>query len=448
MTPLALPHHRAHFFRRSGRGWIHLVALALVASLVGVAAVTAEAAEPTLLQVGPTRPYTTIAAAAAAAPDNSIVEIDAGTYTGDVAEWRQDNITIRGVGGPVILEAAGAYVDGMGIWKLHGGRFRVEGITFRDADVPDNNGAGIRLVDGDLTVVNCRFLHNEDGILTGNFATTRLTIENSEFGDSIGGNGFAHLIYVGRIGYFKVTGSYFHNARQGHLLKTRAQVSIITANRLIDGSDPASSLASYELDIPDGGQAVVVGNIIHQSAYSLNTWVVAYGEENTGIWPVNRLYFAYNTVVNDRSTTSPFMMTRPGLGENVLLYNNLLASNLHLDAVQPNIASQGGNHVFEAGDLNADYSPTAATEAALAGTVTNNLDSLLAPALADQGISLVPTLQPNATSGTTARAATTVPGALQASPATPPANDLAALLARVMEMIRRVIAQILAIFGR
>jgi hypothetical protein len=422
--------------------------LALVASLVGVTAVAAEAAEPTLLQVGPTRPYTTIAAAAAAAPDNSVVEIDAGTYTGDVAEWRQDNMTIRGVGGPVILEAGGAYVDGMGIWKFHGGRFRVEGITFRDANVPDNNGAGIRLVDGDLTVVNCRFLHNEDGILTGNFATTRLTIENSEFGDSIGGNGFAHLIYVGRIGYFKVTGSYFHNARQGHLLKTRAEVSIITANRLIDGDDPASSLASYELDIPDAGQAVVIGNIIHQSAYSPNPWVVAYGEESTSVWPVNRLYFAYNTVVNDRSSTSPFLMTRPGLGENVLLFNNLLASNLNLDAVQPNVASQGGNHVFEAGDLNADYSPTPAVEGALAGSVTSNLDTLLAPGLADLGLTLVPTLQPDATTGTAVRAATTVPGARQSTPVTPPGNDLAAILSRIIEAIRRVIDQILAILGR
>ena len=43
------------------------------------------------------------------------------------------------------------------------------------------NGAGIRFERGRLTLRRCRFTDDENGVLTGNFADSELTIADSEF---------------------------------------------------------------------------------------------------------------------------------------------------------------------------------------------------------------------------------------------------------------------------
>ena len=148
-----------------------------------------------ILKVGKNKEFSTISAAALAATDSCIVEIDAGTYAGDVARWTQDNLIIRSVGGEVVLDADGKSFGSMGIWVVDGGTICIEGITFKNAKVPDLNGAGIRLAKGFVTVKNCRFLNNENGILTSNDGVSTLTIQNSEFGYGGAGDGYSHNIY-------------------------------------------------------------------------------------------------------------------------------------------------------------------------------------------------------------------------------------------------------------
>lgn len=55
--------------------------------------------KPGLLRVGPGEAYPVPSAAAKAARDGDVVEIRAGTYSGDVAVWLASNLVIRGVGG-------------------------------------------------------------------------------------------------------------------------------------------------------------------------------------------------------------------------------------------------------------------------------------------------------------------------------------------------------------
>ena len=216
-----------------------------------------------VIKVGKDKEYQTIAEAAAAAKDSVMIEIDADTYSGDVARWQQNEIYIRAIGGEVVLDTNGKSYGGKGIWEIDGGRVKVEGITFKNAKVPDQNGAGIKLTKGDLIIDKCKFLHNEMGILTGNTGGT-LFIMNSEFGYGGYGDGYSHNLYVGYIDKFIVTGSYFHHARQGHLLKSRAKMSIVKYCRITDENDELSQ-SSYELDFPSGGINIVVGNIIQQS---------------------------------------------------------------------------------------------------------------------------------------------------------------------------------------
>ena len=259
----------------------------------------------TTLQVGPQRTIKTIASAAHLAGANTLIEVDAGDYVGDVAVWTQPNLTLRAVGGRVRLRANGMAAENKGIWVVRSAKFTVEGFDFEGAQVAGRNGAGIRFESGWLVVRNCSFTHNEMGLLTNNDPNAVLEVENSEFAYNMRPDGHNHNLYIGQIARATVTGSYLHHARTGHLLKSRAAVSHILYNRLTDDGGSAS----YELEFPNGGVAVVVGNIVQQGPLTENQVLISFGAEGY-TWPVNQLNLAYNTLVDDlpsggASKTSP-----------------------------------------------------------------------------------------------------------------------------------------------
>ena len=283
------------------------------------------AAAPRTIKVGPSQAIRSLSVAAATARDGDTSEVDAGDYLGDVAVWKQNNLTIRGIGGRARLIAAGASVEGKGIWVVRGGKITVENIEFTGARVADKNGAGIRFEKGHLVIRNCRFLDNETGILTG-AGDAELDIENSEFGHNGAGDGYSHNIYVGALKRLRVTGSYFHHARIGHLLKSRAAENHILYNRL---TDETGGRASYELDLPNGGIAYVIGNIIEQSATTENSSIISFGVEGYK-WPSNELYLINNTLINNRPQGGIFLFAKAGA--NVLRgYNNLLLGKAPLN---------------------------------------------------------------------------------------------------------------------
>lgn len=283
-----------------------------------------------VIRVGAERPVKTIAEAARIAKNGDTVEVDAGDYIGDVAVWSQSNLALRAIGGRARLIANGEAVEGKGIWVIRGNEVSVEGFEFSGATVPDHNGAGIRFEKGSLTIRDCAFLDNENGILTSNNPELVLTIENSEFALNGYGDGYTHNLYVGAIASLSVTGSYFHHARVGHLLKSRAAVNHIYYNRL---TDEAGGKASYELEFPSGGVAYVIGNIIQQSVGTENPHMVSFGAENYK-WPRNELYLVNNTLVDNSPQGGVFLHIKPG-DVKVKVVNNLLAGRGKLDTAGP-----------------------------------------------------------------------------------------------------------------
>jgi hypothetical protein len=304
----------------------------LTLALLAWHAPTTTAAEPSsehpprTIQVGTEYPVKTIAAAARLARDGDTVEIAAGDYIGDTAVWTQNDLQIRGVYGRPRLIADGKAVEGKAIWVIRGGDIVVENIHFTGARVPDRNGAGIRLERGKLTVRGCVFTDNENGMLVGNEPSTILQIEDSEFGDNGAGDGQSHNLYVGTIQRFLVQGSYFHHARVGHLLKTRARENFIYYNRL---TDEPGGRASYELEFPVGGLAFVIGNLIQQGEKTENPTIISFGAEGYK-WPRNDLYLSHNTIVNDRVGGGAFILARPGSAY-VKAINNILVGKGDLD---------------------------------------------------------------------------------------------------------------------
>lgn len=306
---------------RAWRGQCALAAFVLAQGSSNPA--TAQA--PAVIRVGPAGQVATIAEAATLAGDGDTVEVQAGDYVGDVAVWEQRRLTIRAVGGRARVIADGKAAEGKGIWVIRNGEFVVEGFDFAGARVEGGNGAGIRFERGRLTVRDSKFIDNQMGILTNNDAVSELVVERCEFAGPRDGTHWYHNLYVGLIDKVTVTGSWSHHARGGHLLKSRARESHVLYNRLTD----EGGTASYELELPNGGEARVVGNLIEQGATTQNRTIVSFGAEGYR-WPVNELSMAHNTVVNRAHGAATMVRVAPGPASTMIL-NNLWVGGGALD---------------------------------------------------------------------------------------------------------------------
>ena len=269
-----------------------------------------------IIRVGPSGDAVTIADAAKLAQDGDIVEITAGNYYGDVATWKQKKLTIRGVGGHARLYADGKNVEGKAIWVIRNGDFTIENIDFIGAKVDDQNGAGIRFENGNLLVRHCLFFRNEAGVLTGNEPNITVTIENSEFAYNGHPSGLSHGIYAGSINTLKMTGNYLHHANTGHLIKSRARNNFILYNRITD----ESGWASYEVNLPNGGNALIMGNIIQQGRETENSTLISYGEEGYTD-KKNTLKLIHNTMINDHPFGGTFLKIAAGTVETISTNN-------------------------------------------------------------------------------------------------------------------------------
>lgn len=266
------------------------------AALLSACLTMSTGAQAAVWMVGPAEAITDIAEAARRAADGDVVQIRSGDYRGQVAVWTQKALTIQGLGERPVIHAEGKDAEGKAIWVIRDGDFRIENIEFRGARVPDGNGAGIRFEKGRLDIRRCAFIDNQTGVLTANFEDAELSIADSLFAQAPAqSDPLPHLLYAGRIAKLDVSGSRFHNGHIGHLIKSRARQTVLRYNLIHDGPEGS---ASYEVDLPNGGNALLVGNIIGQNRDTDNPVVIAYGAEG-GVWPENRLTLAHNTLYSD-----------------------------------------------------------------------------------------------------------------------------------------------------
>ncbi len=249
-------------------------------------------------RVGPSSPYKKPSDLARLAKNASLIEIEAGDYRGDVAVWRQHNLTFRGINGRAHLMAKGQAAEGKATWVIKGNNTVIENIEFSGSKVPSRNGAGIRMEGTHLTLRNCYFHDNEMGILTGKNLRSDILIENSEFSkntvDYKKYGKLGHNIYIGEIRKFTLTGSYIHDAETGHNVKSRAHENNILYNLIIDEQYGSS----YLVDLPNGGNSSIIGNIFHQSPLNDNNTLLSYSAERNQDKTTSTLYVGNNTLVN------------------------------------------------------------------------------------------------------------------------------------------------------
>lgn len=273
------------------------------------------------LEVGPEKLYEAPSEAISAAEDGDTIRIDAAVYKNDWAKIRADNLTIEAVGGEAVLASFGMIPNRKAIWVVKGNNIRIENVEFRGARVRDRNGAGIRQEGNGLVLRRCSFFNNENGILGGS-GDCVIDIQHCEFGyNSLHASPGTHNLYIGHCRKLIFKYNYSHHAKVCHLLKSRAKENIIMCNRL---SDEEYGSSSYVINLPNGGRAVIAGNLIHQGPRCQNRTVVAYGEEGTQ-QEGNALWFAHNTVINDGERGRPTFISINKLPEG---FKPVLANNI------------------------------------------------------------------------------------------------------------------------
>lgn len=242
--------------------------------------------------------YTLPSQAVAAAMDNDIIEVAAGTYN-DCFSLSKNNIKLRGVGGRAHM--SGKMCASKGAIVTSGSNTVIENFEFSNMYVTDRNGAGIRHQGLGLIVRNSYFHDGEDGILSGRGDTTPnpldvITVENSRFEHLGGDAGHSHAVYFGASSQVNVINSIFVASKEeGHEFKSRAKNTMIECS-FLGGTD---GLDSYTLNFPDGGNVIVKNSVVEQGAFGSNSGIIDYGSEMLNNHPLNSLSFNNVTVIND-----------------------------------------------------------------------------------------------------------------------------------------------------
>jgi hypothetical protein len=283
----------------------------------GCVATACDLATGRVLEVGAGKTYAKPSDAAAIAVNGDVIKISAANYVGDVATWSANDLTICGVGGRARLFANGVNAGGKAIWVIRGNDVVVDGIEFHEAKVPDRNGAGIRTEGINLAINNSGFYDNENGILGGSAGV--ITINRSEFARNGFGDGQSHNIYINAVDQLNVYSSFFHEAKIGHNLKSRAKKTRIENSYFMDGPN---GTASYQVDFSTGGEVYMRGNVFQKGPNADNSIAIAYGQEGLAAAP-NTLEMIHNTVVMTRGGGA-FIVARSGT-QSVTLTANLFA---------------------------------------------------------------------------------------------------------------------------
>ncbi len=336
---------------------------------------------PPVLNVGPGQSYLTPCQAILSAPDGATIQIDAGgTYSGDVCGIFANNLTLKGIQGRPKIDAAGQNAMGKGTWVIEGNNITIDGIEFTgaSASLPNNNGAGVRMEGQNLSVLNCYFHDNQEGIATNPNSSSQVLIQSTEFNHNGYGDGFTHNIHIDTAARFTMQYCNSRNANAGYLVKTLASENYITYNRLTS----ESGTTRLEMDIDSGGRSFVIGNLIQKGPNDQGDNLVGYlpGDSSPNN-PSTELYVVNNTFVNDRPTGGNFLNMGSSETTRALVTNNIFYGPGRLSTLSNSVVTTNyvGDPLF-VNEAGYDYHLTLGSPAIHAGAT---------PGMAD-GVSLTP----------------------------------------------------------
>lgn len=237
---------------------ISLSLAAVAAAAIPAGALVAQSSAPyTVVETG--RTFSRLQDAVNAIGDGTgTISISAGRHRDCAVQTAGEIAYLASVPGQAVFD--GGTCEGKAALVLRGRGASVSGLVFQNMRVPDANGAGIRLEQGNLTVAQSWFKDSQQGILTGADERARIVIDKSTFtrlGTCEGAGGCAHSIYIGNYGHLRVTRSRFEEGRGGHYVKARSARVDIASSSFDDSRGRATN---YMIDLSDGATGQISNN--------------------------------------------------------------------------------------------------------------------------------------------------------------------------------------------
>ena len=259
-----------------------LIIALLAAAAPASAQSTGPAAEPRFAVEGGQTFFTLQEAVRAIGDGRGTIRIAPGRYEECITQDGGEIAYVADQPGGVIFDTVTC--EGKAAFVLRGRAATIDGLVFQNMQVPDRNGAGIRLEQGNLTVRETLFRNSESGILGSNDQRGAIRIERSTFaglGRCDDDYDCAHSIYINGAGPVSVTNTRFERGRGGHYLKVRSpQVDVSDSSF----DDSAGTATNYMIDLPWGSSGTISGNSFVQGRdkenYSAFIALAGEGDEN------------------------------------------------------------------------------------------------------------------------------------------------------------------------
>jgi hypothetical protein len=267
-------------------------------AVLALTMLTVSMARAAVITVGSGDEYATLSAALPFANPGDTIEVAAGTYLEEEDVITTPYLTIEGVGGLAVFDhTADSIGNRQGILVVSV-PIIIENMEFLGASVPDANGAGIRVkAGGVVTVDNSEFVNDQDGILGDSDPSISITVNNSSFiGDGAACSGFAHGLYAAGGSSLTVNGDFFENTCVGHDIQSRAATTTVL-DSVFDECSLAST-TSYQVNVANGGVAVIEGNQFCKGPNAQNEKFISYD-------PGGYLYSTNSLTVEDNSFVGP-----------------------------------------------------------------------------------------------------------------------------------------------
>ena len=269
------------------------------------------------------------------ADDGDTVYIASGTYTPLVTDYYKDIKVakdlhfIGDVNNRPVFVGPTEWIDSNGVSHPAGvnkGIFSVakntavfENMVFQGAGNTDRNGAGIRAsYYGHLTVKNCLFKNNHNGVLVDH-GHKNVSIYDSEFIANGEGDGYSHGVYL-HSERILVENSIFRDTKVGSQIKTLGEFSTTIRNNIIDDGVGNPSRA---VDMTGGGDILIEGNTITRTANADNSRIFYYSAGRTDREAGDSLIIRNNTIYNSHPNA---MLSVNATDKPITLENNTLTN--------------------------------------------------------------------------------------------------------------------------
>ena len=223
--------------------------------------------------VGPGLTYPTLAAGLAVAKPGDTVDVVAGIYR-ESARIAIKNLTLRGVAGRPHFDCRGlALAEDLACLVVAASGVVIEEVEISGAAVPIEGGGLAACVRNEpnfgftLRRITCH--GSQNGVIANG---GDIVIEDSEFYDNGGTREMNNAAFLGKC-TVTVRGSTFRDARSGDEFQSRCKQTRISDSTF------RSTAGAFDLDIADGGDALVYRSTLTKNANAASEMIVGFASD-------------------------------------------------------------------------------------------------------------------------------------------------------------------------